>query len=360
MTLTVIILAYNSKAFVRESVDSALTNVVDGVDVNLLVVDNGSSDGCAQLLETVYANVQAVSVTTLNPGRSFAAANDWAVRQSTSDIVLFLNDDCVLEPGALGHVIEEFARDRTLGALQLATKTADGRYWDSLGHFMDTFGLLADVGAGAEAHALEGSPVRVFGGYGAALAVRRSAYDAAGGFDTVMDFLGEETDLCWRLWLVGFEVASSRAAFARHRHLSRYEGDARAARPRSNQLEFQHRFRSMAKNCGLRWAVWALPLHTMLRVGSAVVGLGGHPVPALRDVWAGLVWNWRNRRSLLGARSRIQSQRRVRDGELIGCGVVASRGLCPTLVRFARRVRGGSKVARLGRGALPVDFRVWW
>src|SRR5690348_17209192 len=120
--ISVVILAYNSASFVCESVDSVLRDH-DETNCELIVVDNASEDETYSVLRKRYADEPSVTVLRNEVALGFAAGNNAAALEATGAILLMLNDDCVLESGALEGVQADFANDPRLGIVQCALAT---------------------------------------------------------------------------------------------------------------------------------------------------------------------------------------------------------------------------------------------
>src|SRR5207244_9692863 len=83
-------------------------------------------------------------------------------------------------------------------------------------------------------------------------------FEEVGGFDPAFFAYFEETDLCWRLWLAGWEVGFAANARVRHRL-----GSTASALPAEfvQFHSFKNRIRTLVKNLGSLRLIWVLPLH---------------------------------------------------------------------------------------------------
>src|SRR5437868_12659144 len=152
-------------------------------------MDNASEDSTTDILHRHYDGVHGVHLMRSEVGLGFAGGNNRAAVLARGDILLFMNDDCTLEPGCLAGVSDDFATDATLGIVQCGLASADGRHWDALGLTMDSWGLLRVRGEGAERANLQPALEKVFAAKGAALAIRRSLWEQLAGFDEALRFL---------------------------------------------------------------------------------------------------------------------------------------------------------------------------
>jgi GT2 family glycosyltransferase len=333
--ISVVILAFNSAPFVTESVDSVLAAQGGGrVDMEILVLDNGSVDGTWDALGKAYRHDPRVRLMRSETGLGYAGGNNHAAATARGDLLLFLNDDCVVEEGCLDALVTELTASPGVGVLQCAVAVEDGSNWDTLGHFLDLWGFVHAMDADRSG-ALPPRRYPLFGASGAALAVRRALFEQLGGFDDRMQFLFEETDLCWRTLLSGAEVAGSVQAVVRHRQLARYRT---ALRRSAFYFETRNRIRGLAKNLEGRHAVEAVTVQVAARLGLALHRAARGDAGPLRDVVLAVWWNLANFRETTQRRRAMQRARLLSDQQLMARGLLRPR---PALRDLGARLRGG-------------------
>jgi GT2 family glycosyltransferase len=285
--------------------------VVEGYpELDVIVVDNASPGSLGGLSER-FPDVRLIR-NVVNHG--FAEACNQGIAASAGELVLLLNDDTTVEPGALRALVEALVARPTWGACQAKLLLMDDpRLLDTAGSFLTSTGFLVHRGAfGPEERFTESE--EIFAAKGAALLFRRAALSETGGFDPDFFAYFEETDLCWRLWLAGWAVGFAADA----RVLHRLGGTAASFDPGLVQFHsFKNRICTLLKNLGGARLVWMLPLHVGLCLGLAawypLRGKAGIGVAILRAIG----WNVRDLPQTLRKRRRIQSRRRVADRELM-------------------------------------------
>ena len=120
--LSVCIVSYNTREFLRECLDSILESQ-PRVSFEIIVVDNDSRDGSAEMVRSEYPSVRLIENST-NVG--FTPANNQALRASKGRYVLWLNSDTVVLPGALDGLVA-FADSRSdVGILGPKVLNRDG------------------------------------------------------------------------------------------------------------------------------------------------------------------------------------------------------------------------------------------
>lgn len=164
-------------------------------DLKVVVVDDASEHAIS------IENVQVIRRAG-HGGPGPARNAGW--RSVQSPIVVFLDADCVPEPGWLAQLLPHFA-DPRVGAVAPRVRSVAGR--ERVARYEAVMSPL-DMGRAAAA---VGPGKRVAYVPTACLAVRRSALDTTGGFDEGLRF-GEDVDLVWRLidsgWVVRYEPAA--------------------------------------------------------------------------------------------------------------------------------------------------------
>lgn len=182
----------------------------DGVG-DVIVVDDGSSDGSPELARARGAAVMASS------GRGFAAAVNHGVAHTRSELVLILNSDAFVEPDAPVRLARALDSDPRLALCAAGLVDERGRRTRSHGHeltLIRAIGLALHVSTPPPP---EAPPLQVVGFVPLACAVvRTAAWREVGGLDERFRFYFEDHDLCWRLRRAGSTVAVCWAAHAIH------------------------------------------------------------------------------------------------------------------------------------------------
>lgn len=189
----------------------------------ILLVDNGSTDGSLGYLETFARERGSGNIRVLQePCRGAAAARNAGIRAAKAGVVAFTDADCTPDPAWLHHVIAPFG-DPTVGAVAGRVVAAPAST------VVEQFSALYTL-------QLPDQPVRRKqwtpweGGYPTAnLTVRRALLDELGGFDENVGIYGEDYDLCARLYARGVEIVYVPEAQVAHHHRTLLGGMLRQA-----------------------------------------------------------------------------------------------------------------------------------
>ncbi len=307
-SVVAVVVAHDPGPWFAETLTSLVEQ--DYPNLSILVIDNASAvDPTPQIAEIApRAFVRRVEG---NPGFG-VAANLAASMVRGSQFFVFCHDDVALAPNAVRVLVEEAFRSN---AGIVAPKLVR---WDrpeallAVGMGADRFGAPSSLCERGELDQEQHDAVRdVFFAPGGCFLVRSDLFSALGGFDEVITYHGDDTDLCWRAHLAGARVVV--APGARVRHLEalglRRPDDRR-------RLQLRHRLRMTLTNYGWFYTVGEgvqLLLLSLFEVlASTVRGRLSHA----RDVIGAYTWNLRRIGSIVAKRKQVRSTRQVTDLEL--------------------------------------------
>jgi N-acetylglucosaminyl-diphospho-decaprenol L-rhamnosyltransferase len=207
--LAVVVVTHDSGAFILGTLATLALQLRE--DDELLVVDNASADDTPQL-----ARAAAPRALVLETGANlgFAGGCNAGAAATSAPLLLFLNPDATPAPGCL-DALRAAAQDHAdWGAWQALVTLPGGERVNTSGgvtHFLG-FGWAGECGALVR----PGEDREVSFASGAALAVRRAAWERVGGFDADYFMYMEDLDLSLRLRLAGYRVGLARAAVVEH------------------------------------------------------------------------------------------------------------------------------------------------
>lgn len=205
-SVAVVIPSWNSRGLLPRCLGSLWDQ---DVEIEPMVVDNGSADGSLEYLET--GGVPHVSLPR-NVG--FAAAVNLGVARTEAAAILVLNADTVVEPGCIGRLLDALEGDRSLGGVQpriLQLEEGDGRKARadtarlySAGQALTADGRAVELGAGEPQRPELLERRQVFGVCGAACLLRRELFADLGGYDERYFAFYEDVDLNVRARIAGW------------------------------------------------------------------------------------------------------------------------------------------------------------
>ncbi len=211
--VSVIIPVWNQADYTRQCL-LALARNTGYPHFELIIVDNGSTDGTPAFLKQVTGKVKVIT-NAENVG--FTLACNQGAAAAAGDYLLFLNNDTIPLPGWLPALVDTLDRHPKVGAVGARLVYPDGKLQEA-GAVVFADGTAANVGRGDDPSRPEYNRlVEVDYASGACLLVRASAFRAAGGFDArYAPAYYEETDLCFTLRRMGYSVVYNPAATVIH------------------------------------------------------------------------------------------------------------------------------------------------
>ncbi len=252
--ISVVVPTYNRREGVLRCLRGAFVACKGVKDVSLHVVDDGSEDGTLQALENLKSerpkNVR-LHLHQQDHGGAGAARNT-GFRASDTDLVVFLDDDCVPEPGWIQALLDA-PWEEGFGGFggKIVSPSQEGpvaRYCRFLG--MNEFPSGAETaGQGTGSGWLNFINT-------ANCAYRRECLEAVGGFEPLFTGAGgEDHDLAWRVCLLGTRLGYCPEAVVSHYHREDLEGFKRAFRTRGSAMTL----------LGFLWGREELPTPSELR-----------------------------------------------------------------------------------------------
>lgn len=180
------------------------------VTTEVVVADNGSGDGCRELIESRFPDVTRIAF-----GRNlgFGPALNRAIAQSGAGPVILLNDDAVARPDFVEKLVE--ASDGVDMVAAVLQNESDPSRIDSAGVVIDQTGMAFDYLSGEETGAAGTAPAPV-GPTGGGALYARAAFEAVGGFDERIFLYYEDVDLALRIRARGGRCRLAGEARATH------------------------------------------------------------------------------------------------------------------------------------------------
>lgn len=312
---SLLVIGYRSLRFLKDCLESLLAST--GPSFEILFLDNDSPEPEAEWVE---AHIRDPRLKCFRSGtnRYFAGGMNFLAKEARGEYLVLLNPDTKAEPDWLERLDRGMKAGGYDGAQADLRMLAHPERPESRGHFLDRAGFIVHAGPARG----DGCPP-IFAGRGAGLALRRRIYEEAGGLDESFKMYFEETDLCWRLNLMGYRLGYVPGAVICHLK----GGSSRPSFFEWNQYRFaRNRISALLSNFGAgSLAAW-LPVHLALcAAGSVAWLLRGRPGRALTEA-AALLSPWFLLPTTLAKRGRVQAARRVSDAELVKRGVIL-RGL---------------------------------
>lgn len=226
--ISVVIVSYNVANLLEECLKSLLERSADGLEVEIIVVDNASQDGTPAMLRQKFPNLKVLA-NTENYG--FPRGCNQGLNQASGRYIFFLNPDASLEPGALKTLWDFMEAHPLCGIAGPLIRYPDGKIQPNRRRFpgpglafvestiLQRYRPFKNMRA-LQKFAFEDVPAdqaqAVDWLVGAAFMVRREVVEQIGGLDERFFMYSEELDYCRRAKLAGWQVWYTPAATVVH------------------------------------------------------------------------------------------------------------------------------------------------
>jgi GT2 family glycosyltransferase len=305
--VTAVILNYGASYEVLSQCVSSLLSQTH--PVNALVVDNASRRN-QEALESLASEFSSVQILRLDRNYGFAGGMNRGIAAASTELVLLLNNDVVLEPEA----VEEMRRaidvdENVIGVAPKIMLQQHPSYIDAIGNAIDGQGSAFNVGIGQLDIGQYDRTERAFGACFAATLLRRKAFDPGlvGPLEERFFMYYEDVDWCFRANALGLKFVTAPKAVVYHAHsLS------------TRELDYAFKYRLIMRN--FMWTAardferrraWrVVARRTLGQIRSLIRGPHRRAsAMILVQGWLGLPGFWRQRRI-------VEGRRRVNDEEI--------------------------------------------
>jgi len=213
MKLSIIIASYNRAPSLGKFLQELSHQIVrEGVDWEVVIVDNNSTDGTKNAIATLVEENPQRYKYLLESRQGKSIALNTGLRAATGEVLVFTDDDCLPDPKWLATIAQEFMTDSSLGVLGGRVELFDKR---------DRPVTIRNF---SERTLIESRDQLFLFLIGANMSIRRTVLDAVGEFDP---FLGpgsrvgavmEDLDLLYRAFREKFKIVYSPDVLVYHNH----------------------------------------------------------------------------------------------------------------------------------------------
>lgn len=220
MNTAVVILNWNTRDYLRKFLPGLIAST-EGLDAEVIVADNASTDGSPEMLAAEFPDVRRIS---LDRNYGFTGGYNRALAQVEADYYVLINSDIEVPQGWLKPLTDWMDTHPHCGACGPKLLSYDHRdrfeYAGAAGGLLDRYGypfcrgrILQKV---EKDEGQYDTPEDVFWVSGACLLVRSKLWKKLGGLDDRFFAHMEEIDLCWRMQLSGYTVTVVPESFVYH------------------------------------------------------------------------------------------------------------------------------------------------
>ncbi len=344
---SIIVLSWEGKHLLAESLPPLLRAVrAHGGEHEVIVLDNGSTDGTKEYVESEFPEVRVVRSER---NIFYTGGNNLGAQQARNDIIVLLNNDMIVDENFLAPLLQGFRSPEVFAVASQVFLADPCKPREETGKTRATFnGCDFDwrhdpISPGDE----QQKYVPVFWGHGGAVAIDRQKFVALGGLDTLYDpFYVEDSDLSYRAWKAGWRCLLAVHSKVIHKH--RGTNAPRYGTQFISQIVHRNQYLFLWKNIGdlgmllahfRRAARWR-----MRRAGMIGVGI--------RLEWRALLGAVERLPAVIRRRFQLSSRITRTDEQILALANAASRpDTSSSEVDFSR----GIGEEQLGTGWYPAE-----
>jgi GT2 family glycosyltransferase len=274
---TVVVVNYNGQQHLEECFRSLQELNYPAGQLELMLVDNASSDNSVTWVRSHFPRVVIVE-NQENYG--FGKGNNIGAERATGELVAFLNSDMRVASHWLVELVRPLQMNPDAVCVGSRILTWDGRQVDFGGSAINFygFGYQLDWGkpvpAGDPQQQASAESQAILAACGGAMLVRRREFLAAGGFDEDFFSFYEDTDLGWRFWVLGYRVLFAPRSVTYHKHHGSW---GKEPGERIRVLVERNSFFSLLKNYDDEHLQQVLPAALLLLLERAYLSSGVSP-----------------------------------------------------------------------------------
>jgi GT2 family glycosyltransferase len=309
--ISIIIVNYNGKKWLKKLFDSLLSQAYKNFEI--IFVDNNSSDDSVEFIKNNYKD-DRIRIVLSDKNLGFSGGNNLGFKHVKGEYILLLNNDTWAPADYLEKFIKGFQEIPNAGSIQskiILMSNTDKL--DVCGSYWTDSSFLYHYGYGQDQSLEKYNRVMpFFSNKGASMMLRKDVVDKIDFFDEDFWSYYEETDLCNRIWLAGYECWYYPKAVVYHAM-----GGTSLTFPNS-EIQF-HNFKNKLLSFLKNFEIWTLagvfPVYFVLNMALSffwlLQGEGKKFWAFYRAIW----WNILHFRQTLRKRMIIQSFRKKKDGE---------------------------------------------
>ncbi|MCK4577738.1 MAG: glycosyltransferase [Candidatus Marinimicrobia bacterium] len=276
MRLSVVVVSYNVREFVKQCLDSLFSAGFSG-DLEIVLVDNNSHDGTVGMVKRRFPQVRIIAN---DHNRGFAPALNQGLRVAAGDYILSLNPDTIVEESTLQVLADYLEADPEVGLVGPKILNSDGTFqsaakrsfptpWVALTRFLGLAYLFPRsrwFGRYALAYLSPDETHEVDAVSGSCMCFPARLLNDVGYMDEDFRLGGDDLDYCYRVHLAGYKVHYLHATQIIH-----YKGMSRVLAPFQNwRLHFEAMARFARKYPSLTGGLFSL---AMIRVAIQLLAL---------------------------------------------------------------------------------------
>jgi O-antigen biosynthesis protein len=212
--VTVVTVTFNGKRFLQDFFSSLLATDQQGLQLEIIMVDNGSTDGSVDWVRGNYPQIKILE----NDENNYARALNLGIASSRGEYVVITNNDATVHPHWLQGLIEVFQIDKEIGAVQSKIYFAETNRINSVGVEEIEHFYFRDIGFDDEDSVRYSKPTEREYVTGGSVMFRRECLEHVGDWDEEFIMFMEDVDYSTRCRKNGWKLFYSPSSILYHHY----------------------------------------------------------------------------------------------------------------------------------------------
>jgi GT2 family glycosyltransferase len=308
--VSVVILSHNSGRFLRSCLTSVFKSHYPNFEV--ILVDNGSTDVSIDSVRNEFGNRAGFRVVETRVNLGASAGRNIGTKCAHGKYLAFLDSDTQVDDNWLAEAVATMESVSSVGAIQCKLMLMPNKnQLDYVGDFLSQFGFLVQrVPMGTPDGTMSQKRAQIFAVKSAGMVIRKELFEKVGMFDEDFFIYMEETDLCWRIWLNGYEVLYEPKSIVYHSFPEHSKLVARNTAFLAKYHGTKNYVTTILKDSGSVGLVKILPIHMFCWIGIGVWHHAHGRFEEGRWIFRALIYNVVNLKLIW--RKRLTTQHLVR------------------------------------------------
>jgi len=216
-TVSIIIANYRGEQYLKACLHSIFR---EKGAYEVIIVDSNSPDKSVALIKKYQLTKSNLHLLELDVNKGPTLARNVGARKAKGNYLFFLDYDTTISPGWVLATKTFFEKNKKTACFQAKLIRRGTNNFDYAGDYLTPFGFLRERSRGTTDRGQFDRTEYIFSMKGAAMCVRKSVFKKIGGFDEDLEYMWEEPDLTWRMWMSGYEVRFNHTIRVEHAYVT--------------------------------------------------------------------------------------------------------------------------------------------
>ncbi len=308
--VSILIVTHNSEEYIEQCLNS-LTKITYRA-IELIVVDNASTDDTISLIKNTLKKVTfETKLIRQKYNSGYAVGNNVAAKQANGTYLFILNPDSLVTPGFLQPLVVKVETDTQVSAVQPAVYLSETPQLLNLTgkttHFLG-FDWIRDF---EQKKSRKSGYIDSWSGSG--ILLRRSIFNELSGFDDAYFMYYEDSDLSWRMRLMGYKLWFEPTAVLYHDYKYTPRESYQPLKRKYFYIE-RNRLQTIFKNYSLKTLLLIAPMLFLIEISLVIfAAMQGWGLVKINSY----VSLWKLRQHLGKQRIKIQETRKISDKKIV-------------------------------------------